>query len=96
MANKYEPVTDHLRGLAAEGQTRVEMLFGQIDRMVGGLPPSARKNRTWWANDSQNHAQAWRSAGWHVASVDLAQNRVTFEVGEVGGSYALKKAAASY
>jgi hypothetical protein len=95
MANKYEPVTDHLRSLAAERQTRVEMLFGQIDRMVGGLPPSARKNRTWWANNSQNQAQAWRSAGWHVASVDLAQNRVTFEVGEVGGSYALKKAAAS-
>lgn len=95
MVNKYVPVTEHLRGLASEGQTRVEMLFGQLDRMVGGLPPSARRRRTWWANNSLSQAQAWRSAGWHVASVDLAQNRVTFEVGEVGGSFAVRKAEAS-
>ena len=94
MAKKYSPVAEHLCVLAAEGQTRVEMLFGQLDRMVGGLPASARRNRTWWANNSQNQAQAWRSAGWHVASVDLAQSRVTFEVGEVGGAYAVRKAAA--
>ncbi|MCF8527295.1 MAG: hypothetical protein K9G24_05825 [Candidatus Nanopelagicales bacterium] len=95
MANKYVPVTEHLRELASNGQSRTEMLFGQLDRLVGGLPPTARKNRTWWANNSQSQALAWRRAGWHVASVDFAQNRVTFEVGEVGGSYAVRKAAAA-
>lgn len=88
MTGKYEPLGNHLRDEAATGQHQVELTFGTVDRLVGGLPPSARKLRTWWANNSQGQSLAWRDAGWHVASVDLPEARVVFATGEIGGTYA--------
>lgn len=72
------------------GERCVEMTYGAVDRLVGGLPPSALRNRTWWANNSQVQARAWRAAGWHVDRVDMSAGKVWFAVGEVGGSYAAR------
>lgn len=88
MAAKYETLGDHLREQAANGLHQVELPFGTVDRLVGGLPPSARSQRTWWANSSHGQALAWRAAGWHVDKVDFPGQRVVFGTGQVGGSFA--------
>jgi hypothetical protein len=88
MTGKYEPLAHHLRAAAADGQTQVTLSFGSMDRLVGGLPPSARRQRTWWGNSSHGQALAWMAAGWHVSSVDLPGALVVFATGQVGGSYA--------
>ena len=79
---KYSPVTAYLASLP-EDQRAVEMTMIEIGRLCGGLPPSA-SSRTWWANNSQVQARAWRTAGWHVERVDLNGGRVRFERGRVG------------
>lgn len=59
------------------------MSFAEIDRIVGGLPPSAYKIRQSWANDSMVEARAWRSAAWHVdhEGLDLNAQTVRFARG---------------
>jgi hypothetical protein len=81
MESKYAPLSNTLNGLGAAGEVRVEMMFSQLDHLVGGLPASAYRHRPWWANSHNNHAHSWLSAGWRVASVDLALQRVVFTVG---------------
>jgi len=95
MAVKYEPLGDHLREQAANGLPQVEVTFGTVDRLVGGLPPSARRLRTSWATNAHGQALVWRSAGWQVGKVDLPGQRVAFVTGQVGGSYADRLTAAS-
>lgn len=89
---KYDPVTAFLHSVPAE-EARIELRFGDLDRLVGGLPTSARTYRPWWGNSSHVQARAWRAAGWHVQEVDLAQGRVVFARGTIGGSYAQRLAA---
>lgn len=45
------------------------------------LPSAARQRREWWSNDVTKapHATAWGAAGWQVASVDIAAQKVRFE-----------------
>jgi hypothetical protein len=77
MANKYEPLADHLRRQAGTGHT---MSFAEIEDLVEALPPSARTWRAWWAND-RSRVQArhgWLVDGWEVESVDQARETVTF------------------
>ena len=78
MTGKYDPLTPFLRAQGAEGALDIEVTFGQIDRLVGGLPASARRHRPWWANNTQAHALAWQAIGWRVGAVDLAGQRVRF------------------
>jgi hypothetical protein len=92
VTGKYAPLAAHLRERAAQGERQVELGFAAVDRLVGGLPPSARRQRTWWANNSHGQALAWREAGWHVHAVDLPGHLVTFVTGQVGGSYADRQA----
>jgi hypothetical protein len=82
---KYDPLTAHLAAVP-EQDARVEMRFGDVERLVGGLPASARTYRPWWGNSSHVQARAWRAAGWHVQEVHLAESRVVFRRGTVGGS----------
>jgi hypothetical protein len=89
---KYDPLTAHLAAVPDE-EAQVAMRFGDVDRLVGGLPASARAHRPWWANSSHVQARAWRAAGWHVQDVDLAEGKVVFARGSVGGSYAARRAA---
>ena len=81
---KYDPLRDHLASLTQDGP--VTMGFADVGALVGGLPESARAHRAWWANDSKSEAVAWRSAGWHVESVNFTSERVVFARGAVGGS----------
>ena len=86
---KYDALGAHLDALPAT-QTTAELRFVEIDRIVGGLPPSARRLRQWWANDSKVQAKAWRCAGWHVDrdGVDFDAETVRFTRGGVGGTRA--------
>ncbi len=86
---KYDALADYLRRVPANEHT-VTLSFAQVDRIVGGLPPSAYNIRQWWGNDSKVEALAWRSAGWHVDrnGVDLNACVVRFARGKVGGTRA--------
>jgi hypothetical protein len=86
---KYTPLADHLESLPPE-KLSVTLTFSDIDRLVGGLPPTAYTTRQFWANDSKVEARAWRSAGWHVDSggVDFNAQTIRFARGRVGGSRA--------
>lgn len=86
---KYDALADHLSSLPTD-KTSITLSFADIDRIVGGLPPSAYELRQWWANDSKAEARAWRSAGWHVdkGGVDFNAQTVRFARGRVGGTRA--------
>ncbi|RME47075.1 MAG: helix-turn-helix domain-containing protein [Chloroflexi bacterium] len=77
---KYYPLFEYLEGLGR--QDTAELSFAQIEGIIEApLPASARKSRSWWANSSgpsRVQAAAWMEAGYHVSSVDLEQERVTF------------------
>lgn len=90
---KYDPLRDYLVGLAGDEEP---MTFGQVERLVGPLPESAREHRAWWGNDSyQSQSIAWQAAGWHVASVDQASGHVVFARGVKGGTPATRQRAQS-
>src|SRR5215217_6341635 len=89
---KYDPLREHLAAAASRGHSAVDMDFAQVADLVGGLPPTAYERRQWWSNDSKVQAQAWRAAGWHVDMVSLDHRRVRFTPGQVGGTYAARKA----
>ncbi len=75
---KYDPLDARLAQAAGETLT---LTFGQMDELVQGLPPSARKYLAWWANEttgSHVQARAWTGAGWRVDEVDFRAERVTF------------------
>ena len=61
--NRYTALTDHLSAL---GSDEVDLSFDELDGIVGGLPPSARKFPAWWANSSKPSHQShyWIDAGW--------------------------------
>jgi hypothetical protein len=82
---KYDALGFWLEG---RDSNSVELSFGRISDIVGGLPPSAYSIRQWWANDSKVQGRAVRAAGWHVDAVDLNAQRVTFARGKVGGTRA--------
>jgi hypothetical protein len=91
---KYDALADYLREVPSEEQA-VTLTFSEVDRIVGGLPPSAYRIRQWWANDSKVEARAWRAAGWHVDAdgVDFNGQKVRFARGKVGGTRARRLGA---
>ena len=75
---KYDPLFEHL---CRCGDGPVEMTFTDIDKLVGGLPASARRHRAWWHNETEGshvQARAWLNAGREVEEVDLNQEWVRF------------------
>lgn len=77
---KYHPLFEYL---LYSGQGRLEMNFGEIESLLGAaLPPSARKREEWWSNSLHGHSQAraWRRANYRMAGVDLASEKVVFEL----------------
>ena len=74
--SRYDPLTKQLSALDDEV---VELSFEEIDELVGGLPPSARKHAAWWANSKKPSGQArhWMSAG-RKAQPDMDQLLVRF------------------
>ncbi len=85
--SKYDPLTRYLEQVRDRDQDGVEVSFGEIDRLVGGLPASAHQHRAWWANNSHAHALSWRAAGFHVEQVYLERGRVRFAGGARGGTH---------
>lgn len=79
VASKYLALTTFLD---ERSEPVVEITFTQLDRMVGGLPSSARKHAAWWANSrtAQPHARYWLDAR-RRATPDFNGERVRFEVG---------------
>lgn len=78
--SKYAPLSAYLR---AQLTDTVTLSFGQVDQLVGGLPPSARNHEAWWGNsrteDSHTWAHLWLAAGWERGSLDLSRELVVFE-----------------
>jgi hypothetical protein len=78
---KYEQLERHLGEI--DSGVRIRMTFDEMNQWVpGGLPPSAFRNTTWWANEASRthvHVQAWMRSGWIVSAVDLTNRSVTFE-----------------
>ena len=71
MAAKYDPLAS---ALTASSPQTVTMTFAELDDLVGGLPPGARGDRTWWGNTthpSRSQARAWIGAGYRVGEVEL-------------------------
>jgi hypothetical protein len=75
---KYDPLTAYLAAVP-EPDARVEMRFGDVERLVGVLPASARTYRPWWGNSSHVRVRAWRAAEWHVQEVHSARDSSTAE-----------------
>jgi DNA-binding transcriptional regulator YiaG len=77
---KYYPLFEHLQHC---NQAVITLTFLEIEALMGcSLPASARVKKNWWSNrDSASALQAiaWVSAGYQVNSVDLTQQRVTFQ-----------------
>ena len=75
---KYDPLFAHL---CRAGDEPLEMRFEDIAALVGGLPPSAERQRAWWSNEPrgrQVQARAWLNAGREVIAVDLDRRVVSF------------------
>lgn len=76
--SKYSALTQRLQ---RSGDRTIDLSFREVDDLVGGLPPSARYNRTWWGNSvsgARVQAQAWFAAGRIVEQVNLMDERVRF------------------
>lgn len=76
---KYLPLAQFL--LRCESQTYT-LTFSEIEGKIGNrLPPSARKHRAWWGNESvptHSQAMAWMTVGWRVDSVEFEHGLVKF------------------
>ena len=75
---KYDPIERFLGDRTGEAVT---VTFAELDQIVGGLPPSARKHRPWWGNEvspARSQARAWMAAGFLVEHVDLEREVATF------------------
>lgn len=77
--SKYYPLFEHLQKC---DQEETALTFKKIEAVIGNsLPTSAFNQKNWWSNrDSAKalQAKAWVSAGYHVKTVDLAQQTVSF------------------
>jgi DNA-binding transcriptional regulator YiaG len=77
--SKYQPLQEFL---SRSDVAVVTLTFAEIETLMGtGLPPSARRNKTWWSNRSKGALQssAWMTAGYLVKSLDLEKEEVTFQ-----------------
>jgi hypothetical protein len=65
-----------------ESGESVRFTFEDIEKIIGDrLPPSARKHRPWWGNESSPQrvqAVSWMAVGWKVETVDLSAEVVVF------------------
>ncbi|MFX0168271.1 MAG: hypothetical protein ACFE89_02840 [Candidatus Hodarchaeota archaeon] len=62
-------------------EDQITLSFSEIEEILGfPLPKSARKFRTWWANDNKHsHAvNGWLTYGWRVNDIDLKEQYIRF------------------
>jgi hypothetical protein len=81
--SRYAPLAIWLQN---QEQNKIILTFQDVETIIQDtLPPSARKHRNWWANDSVGHTQSqqWLEVGWRVSNVNLSEEKVTFSrIGE--------------
>lgn len=68
--------------LADHDGAAFSIAFVALEGVLGSeLPPVARERCEWWSNGvpGSTQATAWGEAGWQVAWVDLAAQKVRFE-----------------
>lgn len=80
MSKKYRRLTEALKN---SNSASVMYEFCEIERILGfSLPDSAYIHRAFWANtDTHSIAHGWLAAGYKVADVNLAEEKVVFEKG---------------
>ena len=86
MGAKYDPLRAELE--AAPADEPVSYSFSALDKLVGGLPESARVHRPWRANTAKHnrpHALAWLEAGRRVSEVRLGEAVVFSPAGAAVG-----------
>lgn len=67
-ANRYGPLHERL---ASSNADSVTLPVDEIDALCGGLPATAKKQASWWANDPAHpQAKAWMQLGFQVSAVD--------------------------
>lgn len=79
---KYKRLTRYLEALQS---SEARLHFREIEQILGdSLPSSARSYAAWWANDSSGSpkSNAWLSAGFATADLDLRREAVTFRESE--------------
>jgi hypothetical protein len=77
---KYHPLFEHL---LFSGQGHLSMAFAEIESIIGApLPSSARRREEWWSNSPNGHSQAraWLRANYRTSRVDLAGEKVDFNL----------------
>lgn len=63
---------------ATSREYELSFTFSEIDRIVDGLPRSARVYSAWWANDPAHSQAVWMEHGFKSGSVDILGERVKF------------------
>jgi hypothetical protein len=74
--SRYEALS---KALQSTDEDALEFTFEDLDLLVGGLPPSARKFPTWWANSSKpaHQSRHWITAGFK-ARPEFARETIHF------------------
>jgi hypothetical protein len=80
------PVADwnRLRAALAEVDRAVTFSWDELDELVGGLPRTASRDRSWWSGD-RTHVRMWRTAGFAATQLVLGE-KVTFRRKQVRAS----------
>lgn len=65
-----------LRSVLRAATSPVRLTWPELERIVGGLPPSAGRHRAWWSSD-RPHVREWTSAGYRIGNLVLGKE-VTF------------------
>lgn len=74
--SKYYPLKKYLE---INGAAEVEMVFSEIESILGfTLPISAYKYTAWWGNGGHSHSLSWGEAGYETANLNLQTRRVNF------------------
>lgn len=76
--SKYYPL---YTTLTEQSLDELTLTLSEIESLLSvPLPSSARTRRAWWSNRSRGgvQAQAWMEAGYHVETIDLENERITF------------------
>jgi len=60
-------------------QQQIALTFDELERHSDRqLPPIARRDRPWWANNAASPQAVWMRAGWRVDQVFLASHTIVF------------------
>ncbi|RTR26298.1 hypothetical protein EKG37_21750 [Robertmurraya yapensis] len=83
ISSDYYPLSQHLNMLVEKGVTQTTLTFKEIeDVLKRDLPPTARKNPTWWSNsrtEKYRQCASWLDYGWEKKKVDLKGEKIEFQ-----------------